>query len=37
MSEIAESSKRLYNDDEYILTPCRFAKSGWKYIRKNTV
>ena len=22
------------NEDEYMLTPCRFAPSGWKYLKK---
>ena len=35
MSEIAESSAKQYNDEDYILTPCRFAKSGWKYVKRN--
>ena len=34
MEEVAEASKRLYNEDEYILTPCRYAASGWKYVKK---
>jgi hypothetical protein len=34
MNEIADLSVRLYNEDEYILTPCRFAPSGWKYLKK---
>ena len=35
LSELAESSKKTYNEDEYILTPCRFSPSGWKYVRKD--
>ncbi len=37
LSELADSSKKTYNEDEYILTPCRFATSGWKYVRKDAV
>lgn len=35
LSELAESSKKTYNEEEYILTPCRFSPSGWKYVRKD--
>ena len=28
-------SSKQYNTDEYILTPCRFAPSGWKYVKKK--
>lgn len=35
LSELAESTKKTYNEDEYILTPCRFSPSGWKYVRKD--
>jgi hypothetical protein len=31
---VHEMSTRLYNEEEYILTPCRFAPSGWKYVKK---
>jgi len=27
----------LYNEDDYMIAPCRFAKSGWKYIKKDSV
>lgn len=27
----------MYNDEDYMLTPCRFTPSGWKYVRKDTV
>ena len=33
--ELAEHSSHKYNQDDYILTPCRFAPSGWKYVRKT--
>jgi hypothetical protein len=33
--ELADHSSNKYNQDEYILTPCRFAPSGWKYVRKT--
>lgn len=31
ISQIADSTSKLYNEEEYYITPCRFAKSGWKY------
>ena len=33
--ELAEHSSHKYNECDYILTPCRFAPSGWKYVRKT--
>ena len=33
--DLAEHSSHKYNQDDYILTPCRFAPSGWKYVRKT--
>ena len=33
ISDMADSS--TYNEDEYILTPCRFTPGGWKYVRKD--
>ena len=33
--EIHEQSLHQYNTDEYTLTPCRFAPSGWKYVKKR--
>ena len=33
--ELAEHSSHKYNQCDYILTPCRFAPSGWKYVRKT--
>ena len=35
VSDIEKQSSNLYNNDEYILTPCRFAPSGWKYVKKD--
>lgn len=35
ISEIADISARLNNDDDYFLTPCRFAPSGWKYTKRS--
>ena len=34
LTEIADQSSKQLNEDEYILTPCRFAPSGWKYVKK---
>ncbi len=35
IARIRDDTTSLYNEDEYIITPCRFAKSGWKYVRKT--
>lgn len=35
ISDIADSTSKNYNEEEYVLTPCRFAPSGWKYVRKT--
>ena len=32
-----EESSKNFNDEEYILTPCRFAVGGWKYVKRNDV
>lgn len=28
--------KNCVNEDEYMLTPWRFAKGGWKYVRRGS-
>jgi hypothetical protein len=35
ITQIRDDTTSLYNEDEYILTPCRFAKNGWKYVKKT--
>jgi len=34
IKQIKEDATSLYNEEEYILTPCRFSVSGWKYVKK---
>lgn len=29
--EMAKEATNLYNEDDFVLTPCRFAPGGWKY------
>mmetsp|Transcript_33716 Transcript_33716/g.24749 ORF Transcript_33716/g.24749 Transcript_33716/m.24749 type:complete len:88 (-) Transcript_33716:491-754(-) len=26
-----------YNEKDYMLTPCRFAPGGWKYVKRDTL
>jgi hypothetical protein len=33
--EMAKEATNLYNEDDYVLTPCRFAPGGWKYQPKT--
>jgi hypothetical protein len=35
MQEVAESASKLYSDNDYIISPCRFAENGWKYLKKD--
>jgi hypothetical protein len=32
-----DSSQNLYNEEEYLLSPWRFAKGGWRYVKRNAV
>lgn len=37
LKAIYESSSKHFNEDEYTLTPCRFAELGWKYVKRASV
>eukprot|EP00347_Sterkiella_histriomuscorum_P001870 403370361 len=35
IKQIFDDVSSKYNEEDYLLTPCRFSKSGWKYVKKN--
>jgi len=35
MKKVYDDTSSMYNEQEYMLTPCRFSPSGWKYIKKD--
>jgi hypothetical protein len=34
-STIDSTTVGRFNEEDYSLTPCRFSKSGWKYVKKS--
>jgi hypothetical protein len=35
VNNIKDASSKRFNEEDYTLTPCRFSKSGWKYVKKT--
>lgn len=35
LNSLAEATSNLYNEDDYLLAPWRFAASGWRYVKKS--
>ncbi len=37
LKQLCENSSKHFNEEEYMLTPWRFAHGGWKYVRRGSV
>ena len=35
LKEIQDNTSSLFNEDEYMLSPWRFADNGWKFVKKS--
>jgi len=37
MRQVYDQTTTKYNEEEFMLTPCRFAPGGWKYVRRTSI